>query len=65
MSSKRRIRRRSCEGKKAYTREEAKDAAARVSRNSGEKLVSYRCQFCRRWHIGHPPIAIQRWLGYR
>jgi len=65
MSSKRRIRRRSCEGKKVYIREEAKEAAYSVSRKSAEKLVPYHCRFCRQWHIGHPPISVQRKLGYR
>ena len=66
VSSKRHIRRKSCQGKKAFPSiEKARYAAYLRSKKSGEKIVPYRCRFCRQWHIGHPPSGIQRKLGYR
>jgi hypothetical protein len=65
MSSKRHIRRRSCEGKTAYPSiDKARYAAHLASKRSSEKIVPYRCEFCRQWHIGHPPARVQRRLGY-
>src|SRR4051794_14946555 len=66
LSSKRRRRRSACEGKRKYlTSADATAAAAVLTKSSGQKVVPYRCPFCRRWHIGHPPIWVQRRLGYR
>ena len=56
MSSKRNLRRRACVGKVAYT--ELGDAYAAQTghaRTFGETLGVYWCQFCRHYHLGHPP----------
>ncbi|GEM_PF-3464900 len=55
MSSKRRIRRRSCEGKKQYaTYEEALKSALAVSDDLKETVSAYECEFGKHFHIGHP-----------
>jgi hypothetical protein len=66
MSSKRRLRRQQCEGKKAFrSAEDARNAAYLVSARTGQRLASYRCKFCRQWHIGHRPRGLPRRLGRR
>jgi hypothetical protein len=65
MASKRQVRRRECGDKKRYASSaDAVAAAGRIGRAKGEKLVAYRCRFCRQYHIGHPPVAVQQKLGY-
>ena len=56
MSSKRRERRKSCDGKVRHaTLEAAKLAARKASSGSVGKLWAYKCKFCKNYHIGHPP----------
>jgi hypothetical protein len=59
MSSKRRIRRKCCEGKKRYdSKEEAgKDLYILVKTTSTtfKEMNIYRCRFCHKYHIGHKP----------
>lgn len=61
MSSKRRIRRRSCTKKVRYaTRADAREVAKRLH------ITTYHCQFCNGWHIGHtkrPPKYFRRKSG--
>lgn len=54
MSSKRAIRRRSCADKAKYETIELAQAAARRGKHRGQLLNAYRCQFCGKFHIGHP-----------
>lgn len=60
MSSKRRIRRKACKGKRRYaTAAEAGNAAWHVDQKSalgGRVLHAYRCKFCNGYHFGHMPI---------
>jgi hypothetical protein len=56
MSSKRALRRRSCEGKQKHSR--LSDAVAHLrslaaSGYSVGEVHPYRCAFCRSWHVGH------------
>lgn len=56
MSSKRRIRRRSCAGKVRHESAAAGQAAmGGVQRRNGYDgpMDCYRCSFCNGWHIGH------------
>ncbi len=56
MSSKRRIRRKSCTGKVQFpdlTRATA--ASIALFKNKGERVGAYRCRFCKQYHIGHKP----------
>lgn len=49
------LRVRSCQGKKAYaSRNEARDSL-RAERRRFPKLAFaiYKCQICRKWHVGH------------
>lgn len=62
MSSKRAIRRKSCDGK---TRFESFAAAAGALRaflrkvgNDGWPLSPYRCRFCNGFHFGHVPVKV-------
>lgn len=49
MASKRQVRRKSCERKVKY--ETAKDANANIRIG----LIVYKCKFCGKYHVGHPP----------
>jgi hypothetical protein len=55
MSSKRRLRRRSCEGKTPYAT--SRDAAFAAQRNKrpGEETSIYKCRWGHHWHWGHTP----------
>ena len=62
MSSRRRLRRRSCARKRRYpsaalAARAAEAVAARTPRLSGCPLRAYPCRFCAGWHVGHhrPP----------
>lgn len=58
MSSKRRIRRKSCKGKVRHTSLEHADAHRHaLSRLDGDRMSAYRCRFCGGWHVGHTPGA--------
>lgn len=55
MASKRRLRRKACEGKHQYaTLADAIQAARRRSAISGQWIIGYRCQWGHHFHIGHP-----------
>lgn len=53
MASKRRLRRKSCEGKKKFDNQT--DAIKTVMRmkSDGESVHAYKCNFCNGWHVGH------------
>ncbi|MEK6744271.1 MAG: hypothetical protein AABZ15_11695 [Nitrospirota bacterium] len=54
MSSKRGIRRKQCQGKRALCNEDhARREAAKGRRRTGDDIRSYRCPHCSWWHIGH------------
>lgn len=43
-----------CWGKEAFlTQVDALAVAARARKQTGEKIMTYRCRECGRWHIGH------------
>lgn len=59
MSSKRRIRRKSCEGKRRH--ETHHDAMIEMCQGRvREGLVIYKCQFCHHYHVGHKTKAAKR-----
>ncbi|HEY0200651.1 MAG TPA: hypothetical protein VGC24_03055 [Burkholderiaceae bacterium] len=65
MSSKRRIRRKSCTGKQRFQVEaQAIAAIAALHRAKGYQgaLAPYRCQFCNAFHFGHAPATVRRLL---
>ncbi len=55
MASKRRLRRKSCDGKVRHA--DAAGGLAHIGRlarsGSGGSMNVYRCQFCKGYHIGH------------
>jgi rubrerythrin len=59
MSSRRRLRRRACQGKVQHaTREAAHVEIRRIARTKWAYrpgLQAYRCPFCGHFHVGHPP----------
>ncbi len=59
MASKRRQRRKACQGK---TRYESKAEACRILRlyAAPNRMRAYRCSFCGAWHIGHEPERLRR-----
>lgn len=59
MSSKRRIRRRSCESK---VRHENADEASKHARRLGKHYMQYHCAFCNGWHVGRPDRATKQGL---
>lgn len=63
MSSKRRLRRKSCEGKIRHVDAGAAQAAlTALVRNKGWQgpMNPYKCRFCGGWHIGHSRGAFGR-----
>lgn len=66
MASKRRLRRKSCTGKVRYTcAADAKEAATKACRRSGQWIVPYGCPFCGGLHIGHPPARVRQSITAR
>ena len=55
MASKRRIRRKSCDGKKPYkTRDDAIVGLIILKKKSfDENIRVYKCKFCKNFHLGH------------
>jgi len=60
VSSKRRQRRKACQGKVRYPSQPDAIAAARRGRTRGHWLLGYRCPHCTAWHIGHPTARIRQ-----
>ncbi|MDE2098127.1 MAG: hypothetical protein KGL39_12810 [Patescibacteria group bacterium] len=62
MTSKRRLRRESCQGKARHKTPEAAWLQAYNSRDVRDRhrLQPYRCGFCGCWHIGHAPTRVLR-----
>lgn len=66
MASKRRLRRKGCEGKVRYlTHKDAVFAVGRViARTKGDKMNIYKCAFCGgAYHLGHLTRRAQRLRG--
>ena len=49
----------SCDRKRAYSRQGAKQAKNRALDKRGVKLWSYRCKFCGQLHLTHRPLQKQ------
>lgn len=67
MASKRRLRRKSCEGKVRYqTPQIAMSVLFRLKRQKklNGVLNTYKCKFCGKFHLGHAPGFVQRKMGY-
>ena len=63
MASKRGQRRKACGGKVRYESElDARRAMFGLRRASGTRdfMVSYRCEFCKMFHFGHPPPRVRQ-----
>lgn len=57
MASKRRIRRKMCQGKKRHKDMHGALIAIRLSGHKG--MMPYKCKFCGFFHVGHPPAKIR------
>lgn len=56
MASKRNVRKKRCTGKKRYVnRPDAWGALRALGRKGMRGMQIYKCSFCKKWHIGHPP----------
>lgn len=57
MASKRRLRRRGCEGKRSYVgqADAVKVAGGMCAQLGGYPFRAYKCNFCNHWHVGTPP----------
>jgi hypothetical protein len=65
MSSKRNLRRKSCDRKKQFgTKDEAIKQICwmRFKDPTNEWLTCYRCRSCGGWHIGHMPGYIRKFI---
>lgn len=61
MASKRRQRRKSCEGKIRFQDAQAAQRAATSHQHAfGLWMVPYPCKFCGGYHIGHPPRKVRQ-----
>jgi hypothetical protein len=60
MSSKRAVRRRSCDGKTKFTSFSEAAGALRAfvrgASTEGWPMSAYRCRFCNGFHFGHVPV---------
>ena len=56
MSSKRRLRRKACQGK---IRHKTDGAAFYAASKTGDGCAHYRCEFCSGYHVGHPPSSVK------
>lgn len=65
MASKRRLRRKACDGKAKHERDGAVIAAGIARKRSGHYIVSYKCRFCGKYHIGHPPSSVRKALSLK
>jgi hypothetical protein len=66
MSSKRRVRKNSCEGKVQYaTLDDAKLAAIRWNKAKNDSCHPYKCEFGEHYHIGHPPKKVKAAIAAR
>lgn len=66
MSSKRNLRRQSCEGKIRFTFKQDAIAAACSYRHAyGGDVQPYKCSFGNHYHIGHTPSRIKRIIRQR
>lgn len=66
MASKRAIRNRQCRNKKQYETPDEADRACRIMlATKGERMHKYHCQFCKRYHIGHPNKASRKAFAVR
>ena len=59
MASKRRLRRKACEGKQSYATLEAATAVTQRLRG----LNAYKCKHCSGFHVGHPPGRVRQSLA--
>jgi hypothetical protein len=57
MSSKRRLRAKSCEGK---VRHSTMAGAWIAARKTDEKVRPYKCRWCGSYHVGHPTAQAKR-----
>jgi spore germination protein YaaH len=64
MSSKRAIRRKACDGKRRYEKQEAISRAQSLRRR-GHFINAYSCSRCGSWHLGHPDKAARRAIRQR
>ncbi len=63
MASKRHLRRKQCEGKRPFdTVEKAGHEASKRAHITGQFIIAYHCDFCHKYHVGHPPKEVRRAL---
>lgn len=63
MSSKRRIKRKSCEGKVLFkTHDEALIVLKKRFKNTFERIGVYKCQFGNHYHIGHSNRKMKQYI---
>lgn len=61
MASKRRLRRKQCEGKIKFPDQLAAGRAASSHvKKFGQWMTAYHCKFCHGFHIGHPPGYVRQ-----
>lgn len=70
MASKRRLRRKQCDGKRRFPDQGAAQWAATQymrARGFGSMMTAYHCRFCNGYHIGHAPAHVRyaRTIGDR
>lgn len=68
MSSKRRLRRKECDGKTRYeSYDKARDALYAMKRDKDDhsRMSVYKCSFCHKYHYGHTPTRVKRGMDNR
>ena len=59
MASRRAERRRACERKKRYERDEAVKVMVQLRRKGEPHMNAYHCRYCGGWHVGHLPKKLR------
>lgn len=60
LASKRRVRRKACEGKVGHETQDYALIALQRSYDNGIPMNVYKCQFCPKWHVGHLSNRLKR-----
>lgn len=64
VASKRAKRRKQC-GKTPYATQADAGGAAHQAYYRGHRVAPYRCPFCGKFHIGHPPKGVRQAMAAR
>lgn len=66
MASKRAKRRKGCKGKRAFVDQtDAVSDLIGLKRKGETNIHTYKCRFCKCWHVGHIPAQVRHAIAAR